>query len=111
MKKALVVKSEFDGRLVGHVHDVGEAADSNKLNGNHYNKMEKVELPVELEGIPSSELKGVLVPVASEFWSKDGQANVSVDPQDETWTYNPSVPEHWEVQKGDAFVASLNVGQ
>lgn len=104
MKKALIVREEFDGRTIGQIEAIHESEIADKLNGNHYNKMVKIEVPAELEGIPTNELKGVLVPVQSEKWIKDGQADVFEDPQDETFTYIQAIPAHWEVQKGDNFV-------
>ena len=106
MKKALVVKSQFQGRSVGHVERVADASQIDPLNGNFYDRMEKVEVPVELENVDPKALKGVLVPAAAEYWSKEGEANSSTEPDPiDGWTYNPPVPEHWEVQQGDNYVA------
>ena len=105
MKKALVIKSEFSGRLVGEVFTVGEPADIDSRNGNLYNNMVKVEVPAELEEITSSQLEGELIPALTEKWTKDGQADVSENPNDDSWTYVPASVEHWELKKKSTFVA------
>lgn len=107
MKKALVYIKEFEGNLVGKVAMRMEASEMNKWTHHHVSNgiAIKVEVPALLEELPEDQLTGVLVPLVNEFWSKDGEADVSVDPEDETWTYNASVPEHYEIQKGAGFVA------
>lgn len=103
MKKALIVKSEFVGRKVGEIHEINEAKEINSRGGNLYNKMVKVEIPAELEGVDKSQLKGSLIPSLPEKWTKDGEADVSENPNDVSWTYVPAVKEHWEIVKGDNF--------
>lgn len=62
MKKALVVIEAFLGRVVGQIHQTGEAAFIDSLSGNYYSThMVKVEVPAELESLPESTLKAVQV--------------------------------------------------
>jgi hypothetical protein len=107
MKKALVYIKEIKGNLVGKVAMGMEASEMDKWTHHHVSSGSalKIEVPVELESIPEGQLTGVLVPVQAESWD-DGTNIVFTEPADLTgWTYLPSVPEHYEIQKGAGFIA------
>lgn len=104
MKKALVYTKEIDGRTVGQVAMKMEAAQLDDWKHHHLAFAKKIEVPAELEDLPESQLKGVLVPHQSEYWSKDGEDNVFENPNDVSWTFNPAVAQHWEIQVGDSYV-------
>ena len=107
MKKALVYIKEFEGRTVGQVSMIMEAAEMDKWSHHHVSSgmAIKVEVPVECESLPENQLAGVLIPTQAESWN-DGTNTVYVEPADLTgWTYQAMIPEHYEIQKGAGFVA------
>lgn len=72
MKKALVVIEAFLGRVVGQIHQIGEASLIDSLSGNYYSThMVKVEVPAELEALPDGALKAAQV---------EGQWVIQIDP-------------------------------
>jgi len=105
MKKALVWKEEKAGRVVGQVERIGEPERIDPLKGNLYNSMVKVEVPTELEDVPLEHLEGVFVPAVSEFWSKEGEADTNINPQDESWTHHPTQESKWVLDKKTTFTA------
>jgi len=107
MKKALVYVKEIDGRSVGSVAMKMESAELDKWTHHHVSGgfAQKIEVPAELEELPESQLKGVLIQAQPESWT-DGVDTVFTAPEDMTgWTYQPAVAANWEIQKGDTFIA------
>lgn len=106
MKKAVLFVEEFEGREIGSIERMGEASIIDAWNIHILNNGNaiRVEVPVELEEVPTSQLEGVLIPYLGEYWEKDG-VTVSVDPEDPTFTYYPEVLEHWVIEKKDTFIA------
>lgn len=100
MKKALVWKEDYQGRVAGQIERIGEASEIDGWTHHLRERMSIAEVPVELEEKSISELDATLV---ADKWTKEGEADVFEQPlaevdgemvADETWTF---VPEHYEL--------------
>jgi len=61
MKKALIWKEDYQGRVAGQIERIGSAESIDSWNHYLKEKMEIVEVPVELESLEQYEIKSELV--------------------------------------------------
>lgn len=115
MKKALIITKVFGGKQIGSIERISDSFEIDSLNGNHYNKMEKVTVPTELENIPVNQLQSQYVSHTDSYYSDgtttynysfdvplvdDGNGNLIGDT---SFIYYPAIPAHWEIIAGSGL--------
>lgn len=105
MKFAIIAKEAFQQFTQGQVLKVyesdaseeGKGVHSSYLNGGEFGPCVHIEVP---EGVNAETHKAIMV---AEKWTKEGEADVFENPNDETWTH---VPAHWELQEDADLLAA-----
>ena len=106
MRKALVVIKEFSGRSIGNIERHGEAKAMTEQHAQNLLRGNCIAIDVP-DAITSDHLKAVLKLAEAEKWTKDGEVDVTVNPQDETWSRVPATVEHYEIEEDSVKIKDL----
>ena len=101
--KAVVFKNDYRNYKKGEVFfvDSNFSVDSwlaaNSMHAEGHVVGVELSLALVQQNPKAENLMAYHVPYRSEYWSKEGQSDLFVDPQDSSWEFHPAQSEKWEV--------------